>query len=118
MASGRPAVRSFGGDGVPAVAGCPNAANPDSQPSATLTYGGGGGMASEGSLRQSTSWATRSTPFCDLNDGLTKAQLSVEWVKVRDVADGTACRSASRWPHGGRRRGACSACTSEHPGSP
>src|ERR1043165_3468728 len=33
--------------GLQAVAGCPNAANPDSQPSAALTYGGCGELASE-----------------------------------------------------------------------
>jgi len=33
--------------GFQAVAGCPNAANPDSQPSAALTYGGCGGLASD-----------------------------------------------------------------------
>jgi len=33
--------------GSHAVAGCPNAANPDSQPSAALTYGGCGALASD-----------------------------------------------------------------------
>src|SRR5437764_12936235 len=38
---GRPAKCPFPlGSGLRAVAGCPNAANPDSQPSAALTYGG------------------------------------------------------------------------------
>ena len=77
----------------------------------------GEGNGKRRSLRESTSWQARSRPLCDLNDGLTKPPLSVEWVKVRDAAGGIACRSASRWPHAGRRGGARRARSAQHSGS-
>src|SRR3954470_8495281 len=48
----RPAMSVPLRNGVFAVAGCPNAANPDSQPSAPLTYGPGRRMASRGGFRR------------------------------------------------------------------
>ena len=42
--AGRYVSVSLAETGLQAVAGCPNAANPDSQPSAALTYGGCGGI--------------------------------------------------------------------------
>ena len=59
LTSGGPQCPFRKGTGFFAVAGCPNAANPDSQPSAALTYGSGRGMASEGFCSRSSGRSAR-----------------------------------------------------------